>query len=182
MQTQELESGPFKSSNRISAINQFVSVEQLRESLDSEESVVVLDLSSSRLYREQHIPGAFWGVRSRLENSLSQLPASDVLVLTANNVELAQLAAMDIKQLQPDLSVFVLDGGLKAWEDAGYPMASGLERPICEADDVWYKPYELDHTNDISQHMQDYLDWEVDLIDQIKRDGIRPFNIVSSGR
>lgn len=182
IQAQALESGPYKSSNRISAINQFVSVEQLRESLDSEKSVVVLDLSSSRLYREKHIPGAYWGVRSRLEAGLSQLPESEVLVLTAINVELAQLAAMDLKQLQPDSSVFVLDGGFKAWEDAGYPIASGLERPICEADDVWYKPYELDHTDDIRQHMQDYLDWEVDLIDQIKRDGVRPFDIVSSGR
>ncbi|MFC1664953.1 rhodanese-like domain-containing protein [Pseudomonadota bacterium] len=177
----DLESGPYRGGNRISAVNQFVSAEQLHKTLDSKEPVVVLDLSSSKFYREKHIPGAFWGVRSRLESSFSKLPETDVLVLTAENVELAQLAAMDLQQLEKDLSIFVLEGGFQAWEEAGYPLASGLERPICDADDVWYKPYELDHTEDISQHMQDYLDWEVDLVGQLKRDGVRPFDIVSPG-
>lgn len=174
------ETGPYRSSHRISAINQVVSAEQLRDSLDRNESVAVLDLSSSKVYREKHVPGAYWGVRSRLESSIGQLPQADILVLSADNVELIQLAAMEVAQLLPNASVFVLDGGYSSWEAAGYPVASGLEHPICEADDVWYKPYELDHTADISQHMQEYLDWEVELIDQLKRDGVRPFSIVTS--
>ena len=35
-------------------------------------------------------------------------------------------------------------------------------------DDVWYKPY--DHASDYKKHAQDYLSWEVALVDQIKRD------------
>jgi hypothetical protein len=37
-----------------------------------------------------------------------------------------------------------------------------------ERDDVWYKPY--DHASDYKKHARDYLDWEVALVEQIKRD------------
>ena len=48
------------------------------------------------------------------------------------------------------------------------PTESGVERATTARDDVWYKPY--DHASDYKKHARDYLDWEVALVDQIKRD------------
>ena len=36
--------------------------------------------------------------------------------------------------------------------------------------DVWYKPYDHEHESDYEKHARAYLDWEVALVDQIKRD------------
>ena len=43
-----------------------------------------------------------------------------------------------------------------------------VERATTTRDDVWYKPY--DDSADYLKHARDYLDWEVALVDQIKRD------------
>jgi hypothetical protein len=47
-------------------------------------------------------------------------------------------------------------------------VVSGVERATTPRDDVWYKPY--DHSSDYLKHARDYLEWEVALVDQIKRD------------
>jgi hypothetical protein len=48
-------------------------------------------------------------------------------------------------------------------------MEPGFTRPTTEANDVWYKPY--DHDGDVvRQHMQDYLTWEIALVEQMERD------------
>ena len=44
----------------------------------------------------------------------------------------------------------------------------GIERATTATDDVWYKPY--DHATDFEKHAREYLDWEVALVEQIKRD------------
>ena len=51
------------------------------------------------------------------------------------------------------------------------PLAKGRDGELltCEPNDVWYKPYE--HREAIEQAMRDYLTWEVNLVEQIERDG-----------
>ena len=61
--------------------------------------------------------------------------------------------------------VVVLEGGNAAWKG---PWESGVERATTTRDDVWYKPY--DHSADYLKHARDYLEWEVALVEQIKRD------------
>ena len=65
----------------------------------------------------------------------------------------------------------MLDGGTAAWRAAGLPLAKGRDGELltCEPNDVWYKPYE--HREAIEQAMRDYLTWEVNLVEQIERDG-----------
>ena len=75
---------------------------------------------------------------------------------------------------EPEVQVRVLEGGTKAWIDAGLPTDEGLEHALCEADDVWYKPYE--HKDAIEEAMRDYLTWEVALVEQIERDGDLKFS------
>jgi rhodanese-related sulfurtransferase len=141
---------------------------ELRNAL-ADRSVAVLDVGSSAEYRSNHIPGAWWGVRSRLAEAFTALSAAAELVITSGDGVLAPFAAHDLARLRPGLNVRVLAGGTRAWINAGLPTANGMERPTCETDDVWYKPYEQPHA--VKTAMQHYLQWEVELVPQIARDG-----------
>jgi len=44
--------------------------------------------------------------------------------------------------------------------------------------DVWYRPY--DNKQDVEAAMRQYLDWEVDLVPQIKRDGDATFSVLKA--
>jgi len=125
----------------------------------------VLDLSTSLRFHHAHIPGAWWGVRSRLSQAVGKIPAVKNLVLTSEDGMLAHLAAPEAAELWPQAQVGVLEGGNAAWKG---PTESGIERATTERDDVWYKPY--DHASDYRKHARDYLSWEVALVEQIKRD------------
>jgi rhodanese-related sulfurtransferase len=126
----------------------------------------VLDLSTSLRFNHAHIPAAWWGVRSRLDEARAKIGDAKNLVLTSEDGLLAHLAAPEAAALWPEVKV--LEGGNAAWFAAGKPTESGVERATTTRDDVWYKPY--DHASDYKKHAQDYLAWEVALVDQVKRD------------
>lgn len=144
-----------------------ITPEQLAARIDAP-GLAVLNLSNSLKHREQHIRGAWWAVRSRLAQAASAMPAVRELVLSSDDGLLAQLAAPQAAQHWPDASIRVLEGGNAAWFSAGFATGSGLERATTEANDVWYKPY--DHASDYEKHARAYLNWEVALVDQIRRD------------
>jgi rhodanese-related sulfurtransferase len=125
----------------------------------------VLDLSTSLRFHYSHVPGAWWGVRSRLDEAAKKMPKFEKLVLTSEDGALAHLAAPEAAKQFSMAEIVVLEGGNAGW--AG-PTESGIERATTERDDVWYKPY--DHASDYKKHARDYLSWEVALLDQIKRD------------
>lgn len=141
---------------------------QLRNMLDRGEATV-LDLGSSRRFRDEHIPGAWWGVRSRLAKALAGIPKEGALVLTSGDGLVARLAAADAAALT-DRPVKVLDGGTDAWHAAGFPLSPGKEHLADVADDVWLKPYDRDDGK-VEDAMREYLSWEIDLVHQIERDG-----------
>ncbi|OGA66485.1 MAG: hypothetical protein A3G81_02200 [Betaproteobacteria bacterium RIFCSPLOWO2_12_FULL_65_14] len=128
-------------------------------------SGTVLDLSSSLRFRRGHIPGAWWGVRSRLGEARSAIGEVKNLVLTSEDGLLAHLAAPEAVGLWPNANVVVLEGGNAAWLA---DRETGFERATTAPDDVAYKPY--DHGSDYQKHARNYLDWEVALAEQIKRD------------
>jgi rhodanese-related sulfurtransferase len=125
----------------------------------------VLDFSTSLRFHHQHLPGAWWVVRSRLKEAREKIGDHRVLLLTSEDAVLAHLAAPEVAALWPKAQVRVLDGGNAASKG---PWESGSERASTTRDDVWYKPY--DHAAGFEQHARDYLAWEVALIEQIKRD------------
>jgi rhodanese-related sulfurtransferase len=130
----------------------------------------VVDFSTSLRFHHAHIPGAWWAVRSRLDEAREKIGAVSSLVVTSEDGLLAHLAAPEVQALWPQATVTVLEGGNAAWVAAGQQTESGVERATTERDDVWYKPY--DHRSDYNykQHARDYLAWEVALIEQVKRD------------
>ncbi|HUQ24502.1 MAG TPA: rhodanese-like domain-containing protein [Burkholderiales bacterium] len=122
----------------------------------------LLDLSTSLRFRRRHIPGAWWGVRSRLSEARSRV-GRDRIVLSSEDGVLAHLAAPEAARLWRDVKV--LEGGNAAWQGE---WEEGIERATTATDDVWYKPY--DHGKDYEKHAREYLTWEVALVDQIKRE------------
>jgi rhodanese-related sulfurtransferase len=128
----------------------------------------VIDLSTSLEFRARHIPGAWWAVRSRLDQARERLLEVRTVVLTSQDGVLAHVAAPEASACWPRAEVRVLDGGNAAWLDAGLATESGIANATTTIDDVWYRPY--DHAKDYESHARAYLSWEVALADQIKRD------------
>ncbi|HXY98918.1 MAG TPA: rhodanese-like domain-containing protein [Stellaceae bacterium] len=136
--------------------------------LQARGEAVVVDLDPSLVYREQHIPGAWFAIRARLETALARLPERGTLVLTSRDGVLAALAAPEAQALTPR-PVKVLAGGTAAWRAAGLPLSAGEEHMADAPIDAWYRPY--DKPADVEAAMNAYLRWEVALIEQIARDG-----------
>jgi len=135
---------------------------------------VVIDLATSLDYRAGHIPGAWFAIRARLADSIERLPATGDLVLTSPDGVLAALAAADLAAVT-DREVYVLDGGSAAWRAQGGAWTEGAEHLSEPAEDVWYKPY--DRSRGVEDAMQAYLRWELNLPDQIARDGDAKFRV-----
>jgi rhodanese-related sulfurtransferase len=146
------------------------------KSLLDEGRALVIDLGTSLQYREGHIPGARWAIRSRLAAVLPALPNHDHLVVTSSDARLAELGALDLSALTK-VGASALEGGTPAWRAAGLPLASGTEHMMCEAEDVWYRPY--DRAQDREAAMREYLSWEIDLVRQVERDGDARFKILT---
>lgn len=151
---------------------------ELSAVMQSGETIAVVDFSTSLQYRDGHIPGACWMIRSRIGFDLNLLPPIGLIILTAEDERLAHLAAPEILKARPQVIVRVLKGGNKAWRDSGQAQESGDTRSLSAVDDIWYKPY--DNKEKVRERMQEYLDWEVGLISQIKRDATANFKIISS--
>ena len=140
----------------------------LRPQQVAADHATVIDLSTSLHFRSRHVPGAWWAVRSRLAEARAKIAASNDVVLTSEDATLAHLAAPEAAKLWPN--VRVLEGGNRAWFAAKLATESGMTRATTALDDVWYKPYDHEHEKDYEKHARAYLDWEVALVEQIRRD------------
>jgi rhodanese-related sulfurtransferase len=134
--------------------------------LRAKEGVVVVDLALSRQHRQGHIPGAWFAVRARLADALGKLPAAGDLVLTSEDGAVARFAAAELRSRRP---AAVLAGGTAAWQAAGLPLETGLDKLADEPDDVALSA--RDRPADRERYMREYLAWEIDLVNQIGRDG-----------
>ncbi len=151
--------------------NAILDCERLASLLDRDQATVV-DLSLSPNYRKGHIPGAWFAIRSRLARALPKIPLHDELVLTSEDGILAGLAVAEAAAIA-DRRVRYLDGGNAAWQAAGLPFS--VEASMADdALDVWLKPYE--RGGDTKGAMSEYLSWEIDLVERIKRDGTCHFS------
>jgi rhodanese-related sulfurtransferase len=122
-------------------------------------SARVVELSRSIVFREGHIPGAVWGVRGRL----GHLPPGP-WVVAAPDDRLAALAAAELGSQR------ILAGGAAAWRDAGLPLDANRLDPPDEACVDWYlRPY--DRNSGVEEAMRAYLAWEVELMQEVERDG-----------
>ena len=176
----QLESGPGPRTRVPKAPT--IKVSELAQRLaDGPDSVTILDLGTSLKYRKRgHIAGAWWGVRSRMDEARAAIGDVPLVVLTSTDGQLAKLAVTEAQIAWPDARLVALAGGNKAWRHSGHDMEPGFTRPTTEANDVWYKPYDHDDGAAVAeQHMRDYLTWEIALVEQIERDPTVSFPVFS---
>jgi rhodanese-related sulfurtransferase len=140
-------------------------------------STLVVDVSASAGYVKQHIPGAWFALRSQLKQALRQLPPHERLVLTCRAGVVAAYTAGD-DSLHDEREVWVLEGGTLAWIAAGLPTDSGERRLASPRIDRYRRPYE--GTENAREAMQAYLDWEYGLVAQLGRDGTHHFEVLSA--
>jgi rhodanese-related sulfurtransferase len=140
--------------------------------LHARDEATIIDLSLSGAYRKAHIPGSWFAIRSRLAGALEKIPQRGTLVLTSEDGMVAALAAPEAISLV-SAPVRWLAGGNGAWQAAGHALTTDDARMADEAIDVWLKPYE--RPNDTAKAMDEYLAWEVDLLQRIERDGTANF-------
>lgn len=139
----------------------------------AEGGAAVVDLARSIDFRAGHIPGALWGVRSRLHLLASRLPADRRVVVTAPDPALAALAIPELRDLV-NAPVAALEGGTAAWRAAGFPLTTDRGDPPDEACvDAYLRPY--DRNSGVEEAMRAYLAWEIDLVHAVERDGDAPF-------
>lgn len=137
--------------------------------LAADPSATIIDLARSIDYRQAHIPGAIWAIRTRLAACQASLAQADLVVLTSPDGSLAHLAAAEARSLTR-AELRVLDGGTRAWRQAGLPLEQDPTTPPDEDCLDWYlRPY--DRNSGIAEAMQAYLSWEIDLVHEIERDG-----------
>lgn len=102
----------------------FMSLAELNARLgDNSRDLVVLDLREREAFGAGHIPGAKHLPRGQLELRVNvELPDPTLRVLTTCEFgKISTLAAATLRELGYG-RVAALDGGIKAWRDAGYPM------------------------------------------------------------
>jgi rhodanese-related sulfurtransferase len=141
--------------------------------LQANRLAVVVDLALSRRHRDGHIPGAWFAIRARLAQALDKLAASGDLVLTSEDGTIARFAAGELRAGRP---VKVLAGGTAAWQAAGLPLESGMEKLADEPDDVSLSARDRPPA-ERERYMREYLAWEIDLVNQITRDGDCRFSL-----
>jgi rhodanese-related sulfurtransferase len=143
------------------------------------DGALVIDLDTSLRYRDGHVPGAWFAVRANLGKTIPEMlkkqPQARRVVLVSPDGEIAALAAAEAAEAAGGLPVAILAGGMKAWRDAALAIETGHTRMADPPTDVWYRPY--DFKQDVEAAMRQYLDWEVDLVPQVKRDGDAKFAV-----
>jgi rhodanese-related sulfurtransferase len=157
------------------ADTQRIAPSRLKAWLDAADGTEVIDLSTSARFVARHIPGAWFALRSQLEQVARKLPSATRYVLTCGSALLARFAVAELQQLvaQP---VYLLEGGNAAWEQAGFTFASGEENLLAPRIDRYRRPYE--GTDNALAAMQGYLDWEFGLVEQLGRDGTHGFFVI----
>ena len=111
------------------AIVPFMSLSELNSRIAAgDKSLTVLDVREREAYEAGHIPGAQHLPRGQLELRVNQeLPDPTRRILTCCELgRVSTLAAATLKELGFARAV-ALDGGLKAWREAGYPVKSGKD-------------------------------------------------------
>ncbi len=155
-----------------------IDVPHLTELLDSGDHTVVVDVARSLEYRDGHIPGAHWGIRSRLGALALVLGAARHVVATSPDGMLARLSLEELRGLTR-ADVLALEGGTAAWHAFGRPLVKDRTTPPDEACvDVNLRAY--DRNSGIEEAMRAYLTWEIDLVNEIARDGTVHFGIADA--
>jgi glyoxylase-like metal-dependent hydrolase (beta-lactamase superfamily II)/rhodanese-related sulfurtransferase len=109
------------------AVVPFMSLTELKARIDAHDAdLIVLDVRERDAYTAGHVPGARLLPRGQLELRVNEeLPDPTIRILTVCEFgRVSTLAAATLRQIGFQRAI-ALDGGMKAWREAGYPLVLG---------------------------------------------------------
>jgi rhodanese-related sulfurtransferase len=127
----------------------------------AENDAVVIDVDSSLAYRNGHIPGARFAIRTRLPAGLDAIEDGRPVIITSSDGALAELTVQD---LASGRNVAALQGGTAAWSAAGLRLEAGNGHELHPFEDLWPSPMRAKRAQ--QEAFRDYLAWEVSVADQ----------------
>lgn len=139
------------------------------------DGVTIIDVSRSLSYRERHAKGAAFGVRSKLVADLKKAKINGELIIIAVDQDMAILTALDLQS--KNINVAIVEGGTDAWERDKLPLEAGMTKLLSEPNDVYLRAYDREDPLEIDRAMNEYLTWEMGLVDQIARPGGKSFKM-----
>jgi len=175
--------------------NAYTNVERIdvakSKKLVKQGNATIIDVSQSHEYLAGHIPGAGFCPRGQLPKIIAGLQDSfEIFIITAKNLELSLAAANDM--LAENLKILALENGNDAWTAVGENLSIGAERLLGQTPWLnegfaraveekrglvkYFVDWELERffdpvkTESIDDAMKKYLKWEIDLVEDWKRD------------
>jgi len=108
------------------AIVPFMSLDELKTRIEAgDRELIIIDVRERDAYVGGHVPGARLLPRGQLELRVNEeLPDPTLRILTVCEFgRISTLAAATLRQLGFQRAI-ALDGGMKAWREAGYPLVT----------------------------------------------------------
>jgi glyoxylase-like metal-dependent hydrolase (beta-lactamase superfamily II)/rhodanese-related sulfurtransferase len=111
------------------ALVSFMSLEELRHQVDDRpRDLMILDVREREAYVAGHVQGAHLLPRGQLELRVNEelRDPTQRIIAVCEFGRISTLAAATLHQMGFQRAI-ALDGGMKAWREAGYPLKSGIE-------------------------------------------------------
>ena len=137
-------------------------------------SAIVVDVDQSMDYRDGHLPGAVWSVRSQIDRL--KVPDGVTVVLYSEHETRARLAAIDLSEVVEG-GIAILEGGREAWYAEGFPVEELPDTPP-DADCIDYLFWVSRRHMGSEEAALAYLKWEENLPAQIEIDGDAKFSVL----
>jgi len=124
------------------------------------ERPLILDVGTSLDYESGHLPGAKWISRGWLDIKLPGLfpDRAKPIIVTCSDGRQSAFAARALVEIGWQ-NVAVLRGGIRAWQERGHAIETGLTDALIEPNDVVLSP----SIRGTKEDMQNYLNWELKL-------------------
>lgn len=126
--------------------------------------VNVIDLRPSMKFRETHLLGAVWSIRPNL-SQLTQLSKENPILLIAEDIEIAKLASLDLRELGVQ-QIFVNIDIPSIWKSAKLSLESSPNTPTNEQC-IDYLFFVHDRHDGNKAAARQYLAWEMNLLAKI---------------
>lgn len=94
------------------------------------DGAVLVDIRESDEYARERIPGARHHALTRLDAESPARPGDDVVIFHCRSGARTLANAPRLASATPACEVYVLDGGIEAWKQAGLPIAKNTKQPI----------------------------------------------------
>jgi len=136
------------------------------------QGAVLLDLSPGMTYRREHIQGAVWAIRPRLDRLVVAIGTD--IIIASRQAEIAELAAIDLQE-HGHSRISRLEGGLDDWRKAGLTIMASVDQPgENECIDFLFFVHSR-HDGDLEASRR-YLEWEVNLLRQVDAQELSTLN------